>query len=128
MLAIIWCRIFCLPICYQEIKFKIYRTITLPVVLHACGTWSLTVLWERRLRVFKNRVLRKIFEPKNKVNRSGEDYITRRLVTCTPHKIFCRISNQELNGQGMWHVRETEDSVLMGRTERNRPPGRHRHR
>jgi hypothetical protein len=95
MLAIIWCRIFCLPVCYQKIKFKINRTITMPVIFHASGTWSLTLLWECRLRVFKNRVLRSIFEPKDKVNRSGEDYITRSLVICTPHQIFCRISNQE---------------------------------
>jgi hypothetical protein len=86
---------FCLPVCYQKIKFKIYRNITLPVVLQACGTWSLTLLSELKLRVFKNRVLRRIFEPKDNVNGSGEDYITRSLVICTPHQIFCRISNQE---------------------------------
>jgi hypothetical protein len=56
---------------------------------------GLSVLWERRLRVFKNRVLRKIFEPMDKVNGSGEDNIKRRFVTCIPHKIFCKISNQE---------------------------------
>jgi len=36
----------------------------LPVVLYGCETWSLTLREERRLRVFGNRVLRKIFEPK----------------------------------------------------------------
>jgi len=36
----------------------------LPVVLYGCATWSLTLREERRLRVFKNRVLRRIFEPK----------------------------------------------------------------
>lgn len=34
------------------------------VVLCRCGTWSVTVGEERRLRVFKNRVLRKIFGTK----------------------------------------------------------------
>ena len=34
------------------------------VVLHGCETWSLTMREERRLRVFENRVLSKIFEPK----------------------------------------------------------------
>jgi len=52
-------------------------------------------LWEHKLRVFQNRVLRRIFEPKDKVNGSGKDYITRNLVICTPHQIFWRISNQE---------------------------------
>ena len=36
----------------------------LPVVLYGCETWSLTQRDERRLRVFENRVLRKVFGPK----------------------------------------------------------------
>jgi hypothetical protein len=43
---------------------KIYRTIILPVVLYGCETWSLTLREEHRLRVFENRVLRRIFGPK----------------------------------------------------------------
>ena len=39
---------------------KIYRTIILPV-LFGCETWSLTLREECRLRVFQNRVLRRIF-------------------------------------------------------------------
>jgi len=62
MLAIIRCRIFCLPVSYP--KINIYRNIILPVVLYGCETWSLTMREERRLRVFENRVLRRIFEPK----------------------------------------------------------------
>ena len=46
------------------IKVKIYRTIILPMVLHGSETWSLTVREERRLRVFENRVLRRVFGPK----------------------------------------------------------------
>ena len=62
MLAVIRCRIFCLPVCYT--KIKIYRTIILPVDLYGCETWSLSLREERRLRVFENRVLRRIFGPK----------------------------------------------------------------
>ena len=36
----------------------------MPVVLYGCGTWSLILREERRLRVFENRVLRRIFGPK----------------------------------------------------------------
>ena len=36
----------------------------MPIVLYKFETWSLTLRKEHRLRVFKNRVLRKIFEPK----------------------------------------------------------------
>jgi hypothetical protein len=43
---------------------KIYRTIILPVVLYGCETWTPTLREERRLRVFVNRVLRRIFGPK----------------------------------------------------------------
>jgi hypothetical protein len=45
-------------------KIKIYKTVILPVVLYGCETWSLTLGEEHRLRVFENRVLRKIFGPK----------------------------------------------------------------
>jgi hypothetical protein len=47
----------------KNIKFKIDRTIILPIVLCGCETWSLTLREERRLTVFQNRVLR-IFGPK----------------------------------------------------------------
>ena len=36
----------------------------MPVVLYGCETWSLTLTEARRLRMFENRVLRKIFGPK----------------------------------------------------------------
>ena len=47
----------------KNLKIKIYRTIILPVVLHGCETWLLTLREEHRLRVFENRVLRRIFGP-----------------------------------------------------------------
>jgi len=48
----------------KNLKTKIYRTIILPVVLYGCETWSLTFREERRLRVFDNRMLRRVFGPK----------------------------------------------------------------
>jgi len=62
MLVIILCTVFCLPVCYP--KIKIYRTIVLPVDFYGCETWSLTLREKHRLRVFENRVLRRIFGPK----------------------------------------------------------------
>jgi hypothetical protein len=44
-------------------EVKIYKTIILPVILYGCETWSLTLRQEHRLRLFENRVLRKIFGP-----------------------------------------------------------------
>jgi hypothetical protein len=48
----------------KNIKIRTYKTIILPVVLYGCETWSLTLREEHRLRVFENRVLRRIFTPK----------------------------------------------------------------
>jgi len=48
----------------QNLKIKIYRTIILPVVLYGCETWLLTLQEERKLRVFENIVLRRIFGPR----------------------------------------------------------------
>ena len=61
-------------------EIKIYKTIILPVVLYDCETWSLTLREECRLRVFENRILRRIFGPKNDEN--GE---------------WRRLHNEELN-------------------------------
>jgi len=55
----------------KNLKIKAYRTIILPVALYGCETWSLTVWEERRLRVFENRLLRRIFGPE-KVEVTGE--------------------------------------------------------
>jgi hypothetical protein len=65
----------------QNIKIKIYRTITLPVVLYGFETWSLMLREECSLRMFENRVLRRMYGPK-------KDEVTRE----------CRqLHNEELN-------------------------------
>jgi len=48
----------------KNLKINVYRTIILPVVLYGCETWSLLLREKYRLRVFENRVLRRIFGPK----------------------------------------------------------------
>ena len=48
----------------KNLKIKIYRTIILHVVLYGSETWSLTLREKRRLRVFENSVLRRVFRPK----------------------------------------------------------------
>jgi len=60
---------------------KIYRTIILPVVLYGCETWSLILREERKLRVFEDMVLRRIFGP-------GRDEVTGE---------WRRLHNEELN-------------------------------
>jgi hypothetical protein len=48
----------------KNVKFRIFKTIILPVVLYGPETWSLTLREEHRLMVFEKRMLRKIFGPK----------------------------------------------------------------
>jgi hypothetical protein len=48
----------------KNTKIRIYKTIILPVVLYGCEILSLTLRVEHRLRVFENRMLRRIFGPK----------------------------------------------------------------
>ena len=91
MFAIIQCRIYSSSLLPKNLKIKIYRSIIMPVVLYGCETWSLTMREERRLRVSENRVLRRIFGPKtDEVIKSGENYIMRSLMICTPHPISFR--------------------------------------
>jgi len=51
----------------KNVRIKICVSIILPVVLYGCETWSLTLRKERRLRVFENRVLKRIFGSKRDV-------------------------------------------------------------
>jgi hypothetical protein len=76
--------------CKENLKFKIYRTIILSVVLYGCEAWSLTLREERRLRVFENSVLRRVFGPRRaEVKGTGENYVMKSLMICTPYPILC---------------------------------------
>jgi hypothetical protein len=48
----------------KSVKIRIYKIIILPVAVHGCETWTLKLREEHRLRVFENRVLKRIFGPK----------------------------------------------------------------
>ena len=48
----------------KSLKIKTYISILFPAVLYGCDTCSFTLREERRLRVFENRVLRRIFGPR----------------------------------------------------------------
>jgi hypothetical protein len=45
-------------------NIRIYKTVTLPVVLYECEAWSLALREEHRLRISENRVMSRIFGPK----------------------------------------------------------------
>jgi hypothetical protein len=60
----------------------------LPVVLYGCETWSLTLRKEHRLRVFENRVLRRIFGLKrDEVTGEWKNCIMRNFVICTLRQV-----------------------------------------
>jgi hypothetical protein len=79
----------------RKLKVKIYKTIILPVILYRCETWSLTLKEEHRLRVFENRVLRRIFGPMRVVvTGNGEGCTMGSFIICTHHQILLGRSNQ----------------------------------
>jgi len=60
------------------------------VVLYGCETWSLTLTEERRLRVFENRVLRRIFGlTRDEVTGEWRRLHNEELSICTPHPKCC---------------------------------------
>ena len=117
----------------KNLKIKIYRTIILPVVLYGCEIWSLTLREEHRLRVFENRVLRRIFGPK-------KDGVTEELRKLhneelndlyTSPNIVLLIKSRILRWVG--HVARMEEGrgvhkVLVGKPDGKRPLGRPRRR
>ena len=75
---------------FKNLKIKIYKIIILPVVLYGFEIWSLILREERRLGVFENRVLRRVFGPKkDEVTGNGENYTMRSLGISTPYPILC---------------------------------------
>jgi len=115
----------------KNLKINIYGTIILPVVLYGCENWSLTLREERRLRVFENRVLRRIFGPKR-------DDVTGELIKlhneelndlyCSPN-ILRVTKSRRLRWSG--HVARMGEGrvvyrVLVGKPEGKRPLGRSR--
>jgi len=89
----------------KNLKIKIYRSIILPLVLYVCETWSLTLREERKLRVFENKVLRRIFGPRR-------DEVTgewRRLHKEELNDLYCspnivRVIAVIRNGPNSWFV------------------------
>ena len=117
----------------KNLKIKIYRTIILPVVLYGCETWSLTLREERRLRVFENRVLRRIFGPKrDKVTREWRKLCNEEVnVLYFSPTIVRVIKSRRMRWAGhVAHIRERRGiyRVSVGKLEGNRPLGRPRHR
>ena len=117
----------------KNLKIKIYRTIILPVVLYGCETWSLTLREEHRLRVFENRVLRRIFGPK----RDGVIGEWRKLHNEELNDLYSSpnivrvIKSRRMRWAG--HVARMEEGrgvykVSVGKPEGKRPLGRPRRR
>ncbi|KAJ4427940.1 hypothetical protein ANN_23950 [Periplaneta americana] len=113
----------------KNLKVRIYKTVILPVVLYGCEIWTLTLREEQRLRVFENKVVRKIFGAKR-------DEVTgewRKLHNTELHALYSspdiirNIKSRRLRWAG--HVARMGESrnayrMLVGRLEGKRPLGR----
>jgi len=117
----------------KNLKIMIYRNIILPEVLYGCETWSLTVREECRLRVFKNRVLRRIFGPKRgEVTGEWRKLHNEELndLYCSPNIVWV-IKWRRMRWAGhVAHIGERRGvyRVLVGKPGGKRPLERPRHR
>jgi len=117
----------------KNLKIKIYRTVILPVVLYGCETWSLTLQEERKLRVFENMVLKKIFGPRRdevtgewrRLHNEGLNdlYSSPNIVGVIKLRIMRRAGHVAPKGEERGVYR-----VLVGKTEGKTPLGRPRRR
>jgi hypothetical protein len=115
----------------KKLKIKTYRTIILPIVLYGWETWSLTLKKERRLRVFENKVLRRVFGPKRdkvtgewrKLYELNDLYSLPNIVRVIKSRIMRWAGHVAYMGEGRgvyW--------VVVGKPEGKRPLGRPRYR
>ena len=114
----------------KNLNIKIYRTIILPFVLCGCETWSLTLREERRLRVFENRVLRRIFWPKrDEVTGEWRKLHNEELNDLYSSSSIVRVIKSRLVGHGsLMGEGRGMYSVLVGKPKGKRPLGRPRRR
>jgi hypothetical protein len=109
----------------RNVKVKIHKTIILPVVLYGCETWSLMLRDEHKLRVFENRVLRRIFVRKR-------DEVTGEWRKLHSEELIIRqVKSRRMRWAG--HVARMGEErklykVLVVKPEGNRPLGRPRRR
>jgi hypothetical protein len=114
----------------KNVKIRIYRTVILPVVLYGCETLSLTLREVHRLRVFENRVLRRIFGPKrDEVTtgwRKGHNEEFHNLYSSP--KITGIIKSRRMEWARHLACMGRRDAYrsLVGKPEGNRAPGRPR--
>ena len=108
---------------YREI---LHRAQPLLADLMFLWTWSLTLREERRLRVFKNSVLRRIIGPKrDDVTGRWENYIMSVLTHCIPHPIFC---GWQKSRRMRWEGHVARIEVVRGDVWGKRSMGRPRSR
>jgi hypothetical protein len=111
-------------------QIRIYTDIILPVVLYGCGTWSLTLREECRLRVFENRVLRRIFGlTRDEVTGEWRRLHNEELyAVCYSPNIIRVIKSRRLVGHVAHRRGEVHTGFLVGKPEGRRPHGILRHR
>jgi hypothetical protein len=121
------------PLPSKNLKITIYKTIILPVVLYGCETWPLTLSEEHRLKVFENRVLRRIFEPKrDEVTEEWGKFHNEELRDLYSSPSIIRIiKSKRIRRVG--HVAQMGEKgnaygLLVGKSEGKRPLGRPRRR
>jgi hypothetical protein len=122
---------FVFQVAVKNVKIKKYRSIILPVLLYGCETWSLTLREERRLRVFENRVLRRVFGPKRDevIGDWGKLYNDELNDLYSSSNIVRVINSRRMRWVG--HVARLGKGrgvyrVLVGKPKGNRPFGRPR--
>jgi hypothetical protein len=103
------------------------------VVLYGCETWSLTLREERRLRVFENWVLRRVFGPKrDEVTREWRKLHNEELNDLYSLPNIVRVVKSRRMRWAGYVARIGEDRgvyrVLVGKPEGKKPLGRPRRR
>jgi hypothetical protein len=90
----------------QFFSRSLYVHIILPVALYWCETLSLTIMDERRLRMFENKVIRNILVLRGaRCQKNGEDYITRSFIICTHRTLFGWSNQEKWYGWGIQRVK-----------------------
>jgi hypothetical protein len=110
------------------VKFKLYKSLVISILLYGCESWTLTADTERRIQAFEHKCFRKLLHISYKEHKTN-DYVRQQVTTYVGKQepLLATVKRRKLAWYG--HVSRHESlskTILQGTVEGKRRRGRQR--